>query len=96
MSDNEELQEVSDAEIESMISNDNSSQPDSLGNVDNDEDVDLSSLGSDEELNIPSELSNTKNTSQSKISSKSVVNPTFNTIRSFISQSISFLNIFRF
>ena len=63
MSDNEELQEVSDAEIESMISNDNSSQPDSLGNVDNDEDVDLSSLGSDEELNIPSELFYTKNTS---------------------------------
>ena len=54
MSDNEELQEVSDAELESMISkesDDNSSQTDSLGNED------LSSLGSNDELDLPNTIS---------------------------------------
>ena len=57
MSDNEELQEVSDAELESMISkesDDNSSQADSLGNED------LSSLGSNDELDLPNTISKNK------------------------------------
>ena len=57
MSDNEELQEVSDAELESMISkesDDNSSQADSLGNED------LSSLGSNDELDLPNPISKNK------------------------------------
>ena len=77
MSDNDEIHEVTDAELESTMSNDDSSHKDPLG--DDDDDTDLSDTGlSDTELtdseidvdkdniNIPSKMGNTINTTSNK------------------------------